>query len=72
MSGVNKNPMQKEYENALMGDTDLDKKIMKVGKLNKLAYKDLILSINTYSLVGKVAFGLVSNAKSLEFPKGNC
>ena len=30
----------------------------------------LIKSINTNSLIGKVAFGLVQNAKSLEFVDG--
>ena len=32
----------------------------------------MILSINTSSSVGKVAFGLVKNAKSEDFPEGNC
>ena len=35
-------------------------------------YEDLILSINANSNVRKVAFGLVRNAKSLEFLKGHC
>ena len=33
---------------------------------------NLILSIKTSSSVGKVAFGLVKNAKSEDFPEGNC
>ena len=69
--GVDKNPMQ-EYDDVLEGDDDLDKKIIKLGELNELAYKDLILSINTSSSVGKFAFGLVKNAKSEDFPEGNC
>ena len=69
--GVDKNPSQSEFERALEGSTDLYKKIVKLSKLNKLAYEGLILLINTDSFVGKVAFGLVWNAKSPEFPKGN-
>ena len=44
---------------------------MKLGELNELAY-DLILSINTFFFVGKVAFGLVKNVKSEDFLEGNC
>ena len=53
-----------EYKNALEGDTDLNKKIIKLGELNGLAYEDLILSINTSSSFGKVAFEFVKNDKS--------
>ena len=49
--------MQDEYEKALEGDTDLDKKL---GELNMLAYKDLILCINASFTVQRAAFGLVS------------
>ena len=35
-------------------------------------YEDLILSINTSSSVGKVAFRLARNAKGADFPNGNC
>ena len=70
--GVDKIPTQEEYDEALEGDDDLDKKIVKLGELNELAYEDLILSINTNSSMGKVAFGLVKNAKSVDFPEGNC
>ena len=64
--------MHEEYESALEGDDYLNKKIVKLGELNKLAYEDLILLINTSSSVGKVAFELVKNAKSEDFLKGNC
>ena len=67
MPGMDKNPTQ-EYEKALWENEDLDKKIVKLGELNELAYEDLILSINTSSSVGKVAFELVKNAKSEDFP----
>ena len=45
--------------------------MIKLGELNELAYKDLILSINTSSSVGKVEFRLVRNAKNAAFPEGN-
>ena len=70
--GVDKIPTQDEYESALDKDEDLNKKIIKLGELNKLAYEDLILSINTSFSVGKVAFGLVKNAKSEDFLEGYC
>ena len=46
-------------------------KIVKLGESNKIAYEDLILSINTTFFVGKVAFGLVTNSKSEHFLEGN-
>ena len=57
MSGVDKIPTQYEYESALEGNEDLDKTIVKLGELNKVACEDLILSINKSSLI------LVKNAK---------
>ena len=50
----------------------MKKRVIKLGDLNKLAGEDLIFSINTGSAVGKVAFGLVQGAKSLEFSMHNC
>ena len=70
--GVDKIPTQEEYDEALEGNNNLDKRIVKLGELNELAYEDLILSINTNSSVGKVAFGLVKNVKSVDFLEGNC
>ena len=64
MSGVDKIPALDKYENALKGGMDLNKKIMKLGE-------DLNFSINTNSSFGKVASGLVRNAKNADFPKGN-
>ena len=66
-SDVDKIPTQNEYENVLESDKDLDKKIIILFELNELAYGDLTLSLNTCSSVGKVAFGLVRNAKSVDF-----
>ena len=71
-AGVDKIPTQEEYETALEGNEDLDKKIVKLDALKELAYENLILSINTSSSVGKVAFGLVKNTKRENFPAGNC
>ena len=64
-------PTQEKYEKALEGDMDLDKKVVKLGELHELAHEDSILSINASSIVGKMEFRLVKNAKSLDFPKGN-
>ena len=64
--------MQEELKDAQEGDTDLDKKVDELGELNELAYKDLIPSISTSFPVGRVAIGLAKNAKSPEFPEGNC
>ena len=58
-------------ENALKGDMELDIKIITLGELHELACKGLILSINTSSSVGKVAFGQVRNAKSASFLEVN-
>ena len=49
--GVDKIPMQEDYDNALEGDMDLHRKIIKLGELNESSYEDLILSINTSSLL---------------------
>ena len=52
--------------------TQDDKNIIALAKLNKLAYMDLILSIDHKKSRGKVAFQLVKNCKSSEYPEGNC
>ena len=72
MSGMDKIPTQNEYENALEGDLDFNKKIIKLGELNEVASEDFILLINTSSSVGKVVFRLVRNAKISDFLEGNC
>ena len=71
MPDVEKIPTQDEHEEALEGDNNLNKKIVKLGELNELANEDLILSINTSSSSGK-AFDLVKNTKSDDFVEGNC
>ena len=64
--------MQEDYDSALEGDDNLNKKVIRLCELNELAYEDLILSINICFSVGIVAFGLVKNVKSEDFPEGNC
>ena len=71
-SGIDKTPTVDEYENAMKGKTDLNNKIVKLGELNELSYEDLILSIYTSSSLDKVAFDLVRNAKSTDFPESDC
>ena len=66
--GVDKIPTQEEYENALEGDDDLDKKIVKLGELNEPAYEALILSINTSSSVRKSCFWASEKCKKQRFP----
>ena len=57
--------MQKVYEEVVEDNCQL-------GELTKLAYKDIILLINSNFSVDKVMLGLVCNVKSLNCPKGNC
>ena len=68
---VSKVPMQNQYEEALENEAALDKKF-KLVDLNEHANEDLILSINISFSIEKKAFGLVCNAKSFEFPMGDC
>ena len=46
--------------------------VNKLAKLNEMAYASLILSINTETNAGKVAFKLVKNSKNSDYPEGNC
>ena len=70
--GIEKVPMQEQIDLAESSSSSTDKKIIKLGELNELAYKDIVLSINHTSSSGKVAFSLIKNCKSEEFPKGIC
>ena len=56
--GVDKMPTQTEYENAALGTSIEDMAVTKLGELNVLAYEDILLSIDTNSSAGKVAFKL--------------
>ena len=68
---VDKISMQYEFEQVLEDGTETDKKIVKLGEHNKLSDDDLILSVKSDSCNKKVGFGLVQNAKSLEFSNRN-
>ena len=65
-------PTQDQIIAAEDGKSKDDKKVTQPGDLNELGYEDLILSINWEPVVGKVAFNLVKNCKTPEFPEGNC
>ena len=56
--GEDKVPMKEMYDDALEANMGFDKKIAKLFELNKLAYENLILSINTRTAVDKMALGL--------------
>ena len=73
--GVDKVPTATEVEDVEAKaksnrDAD-DKKILALRDSNKLAYRDLILSINHKTKEGKVAFKIVKNTKSKDYPDGN-
>jgi hypothetical protein len=48
-----------------------DKEDIRITEKNEFAYSDLILSIDTTTSAGKVAFNLVRNSKSDDYPDGN-
>ena len=73
--GVDKVPTATEVEDVeakskTSRDAD-DKKILALQDLNKLAYRDIILSIDHKTKEGKIAFKIVKNTKSKEYPDGN-
>ena len=49
--GVDKVVMQGEYEQAQEDNTDIDKKVVKLGELNEISYEDLILYFPVYLLI---------------------
>ncbi len=67
--GKEKIPTERECEEEFINK---DQPTVKRGELNKQAYEDIILSINHTSGQGKVAFILVKNCISDEYPEGNC
>ena len=69
MVGVDKVHTQNKNDKALYDDKDLHEMIVHLGLSNVLSYKDLIHSVNTSSAMIKVAFDMVRNAKSLEYPR---
>ncbi len=64
--------MQEQLELVEASSSDSDKKILKLGELDELVYNDILLSIIHTTSSGKVAFSLIKNRKSDEFPKGYC
>ena len=67
-------PTESQYEDAEKETSkNADHKMtIALAKLNRQAYMDLILSIDHKSSRGKVAFRLVKNCKSTDYPEGNC
>ena len=51
--------------------TDKEKKIIEINRVNKKGFMDLILSMNTTTVRGQIAFRLVRNCKSATYPDGN-
>jgi gag-polypeptide of LTR copia-type len=51
--------------------TNLTSDEAKLVELNEIAYSELIMSIDTSTAAGKVAFGLVKASKSKDYPDGN-
>ena len=51
--------------------TDEDKKLLKWDKLNKQSFMDLITTMSTTTVCGKVAFRLVRNCKTSQYLDGN-
>ena len=58
---VDKIPTQDEYDLALAGNSEHGKAIVIVWQMHKLAYEDIILSIDHKTKEGNVAFKLVKN-----------
>jgi hypothetical protein len=56
---------------AEVSKTETDQNILKLDKLNKQAYMELILSIDTTTTRGSTAFRLVKNCRTKEYPDGN-
>ena len=69
-------PKESVYSAALEKDeekrTSTEKKIVELGQLNQKGFTELILSIDHKLRHGKVAFRLVKNSKSGDYPEGNC
>ncbi len=52
-------------------DGDEDKEKIDIQEKNELAYGELILSMDTRESAGKVAFSIVRQSKSKDYPDGN-
>jgi hypothetical protein len=60
-----------KFDESFDVDSDNGKKMLKNAEINEVAFIELILSIDTKSSEGKVAFNLVKGCKSKEYPDGN-
>ena len=73
LRGIQIIPIISQYIAAERDPTDAtNKSIIKLWKLNELAYEDIILSINHTTNQGKTVFHLVDNSVTPEQPDGNC
>ena len=69
--GKEKIPTASEYAAASTGSSADDKEIVKRAERNEEGCEDIILSISHTTKQGKVAFSLVKNCKTTEYPEGN-
>ena len=60
-----------KFDESFDEDSDEGKKMLRNAEINEVAFTELILSIDTKSSEGKVAFNLVRGCKSKEYPDGN-
>ena len=68
--GKNKIAIPKSSE--ILDETkDDDLKKIKIGELNESGYTDLILSMDTETSAGKIAFNIVRNSKTKDYEDGN-
>jgi hypothetical protein len=65
---VNSHP---KFDESFGHDSDKGKKMLKSAEINEVAFIELILSIDTKSSEGKVAFNLVKGCKSKEYSDSN-
>ncbi len=52
-------------------ETEEGKKKIKIMELNEIGYVDLILSVNTDTLAGQVAFDIVKKTRVPDYEDGN-
>lgn len=70
--GVNKVPTKEQYDQAVGHTTAHCKKVKELYYLIEVAFKDLILLVDQKNKTRKIAFQLIKNCKTNEYPKGNC
>ena len=65
-------PTETEYKESKKSGASDKKKILKLWKLNKLAFEDILVLINCSTSSGKIAFNLVNKCVMPDQPDGNC